>query len=219
MPQIFHPSTNTFSKASIFGAVFFIAGLAWVLFSLFRSPFATQVSVPIEQPVPFSHRQHVGNLGLDCRYCHASVEVSSFADIPPTHTCMTCHSQIWVESPVLEPVRASWRTGESIPWNRVHNLGDFAYFNHSIHITKGVGCETCHGRVDDMPLMMKAESLTMEWCLECHRNPEQYLRPVEEVYTMGYVPPENQLTLGRRLAAEYQIAPRRQLEDCSLCHR
>jgi hypothetical protein len=219
MPQIFHPSTNTFSKASIFGAVFFIAGLAWIFLTIARSPYVTRENVPIEQPVQFSHRQHVGNLGLDCRFCHVGVEMTSFADIPPTHTCMTCHSQILVDSPILEPVRESWRTGQSIPWNRVHDLPDHAYFNHSIHIYKGVGCETCHGRVDEMPLMMKAESMTMEWCLECHRNPEQYLRPVEEVFTMGYVPPENQLVLGRRLVAEYQIASREQMENCSLCHR
>lgn len=219
MPQIFHPSTNTISRASIFGAVFIVAALAGIALAVTRSPYVTRVNVPIEQPVPFSHRQHVGNLGIDCRYCHMSVEVSSFADIPPTHTCMTCHSQIWVESPALEPVRASWRTGESIPWNKVHNLGDFSYFDHSIHINKGVGCETCHGRVDDMPLMMKAESLQMDWCLECHRAPEKYLRPVEEVFTMGYVPPEDQIAMGLRLKDEYQIASRFQLEDCSVCHR
>jgi hypothetical protein len=219
MPQIFHPSTNTFSKASIFGAVFIIAGVVLVLFQLFRSPYATRMNVPIEQPVPFSHRQHVANLGLDCRYCHMSVEESSFADIPPTHTCMTCHSQIWPESPILEPVRRSWETGEPIPWVRVHNLADFSYFDHSIHINKGVGCETCHGRVDTMPSMWKAESLHMDWCLECHRNPERYLRPVEFIFTMGYVPAENQLTIGRRLVEEYQIAPAFQLEDCSICHR
>jgi hypothetical protein len=219
MPQIFHPSTNTISKASIFGAVFIIAAFAGVLLTIFRSPYTTRVNVPIEQPVPFSHRQHVGSLGIDCRYCHMSVEVSRYADIPPTHTCMTCHSQIWVESPVLEPVRASWRTGQSIPWNKVHDVGDFAYFDHSIHVNKGVGCETCHGRADDMPLMMKAQSLQMDWCLDCHRTPEKYLRPLEEVFTLGYVPPENQLSLGLRLKAEYQIAPRFQLEDCSVCHR
>lgn len=219
MPQIFHPSVNTFSKASIFGAVFIIAGLGLILFQLFRSPFATQVNVPIEQPVPFSHRQHVANLGLDCRYCHMAVEESSFADIPPTHTCMTCHSQIWPDSPILEPVRQSWATGEPIPWVRINNLADFTYFDHSIHVNKGVGCETCHGRVDTMPLMWKAETLHMDWCLECHRNPERYLRPVEYVFTMGYTPAENQQTLGRRLVQEYQIAPTWQLEDCSICHR
>lgn len=219
MPQIFHPSTNTFSKASIFGAVFLIAGVAWVLLTIFRSPFVSRVNVPIEQPVPFSHRQHVANLGIDCRYCHMAVEESAFADIPPTHTCMTCHSQIWVDSPILELVRQSFETGESIPWNRVHNLADFAYFDHSIHVAKGVGCETCHGRIDEMPLVRKSETLYMEWCLECHRQPERYLRPVEEVYTMGWSPPEGQLTLGRRLVQEYGIAPTSQLVDCSLCHR
>jgi hypothetical protein len=219
MPQTFHPSTNTFSKASIFGAVFIIAGVAWALVTFFRSPFVTRVNVPIQQPVPFSHRQHVGALGLDCRYCHTTVEVAAFADIPPTHTCMTCHSQVWVESATLAPVRESYETGESIPWNRVHNLADFTYFDHSIHLAKGVGCETCHGRVDQMPLMFKSETLYMEWCLECHRNPERYLRPLEFVFTMGYVPSENQLELGRRLVQEYDIAPRSQLEDCSVCHR
>jgi hypothetical protein len=219
MPQIFHPSTNTFSKASIFGAVFIIAGLAWALVQIFRSPFGTRVTVPIDQPVPFSHRQHVGSLGLDCRYCHVGVERSAFADFPPTHTCMTCHSQVLVESPILEPVRQSFETGQSIPWNKVHNLADFTYFDHSIHISKGVGCETCHGRVDEMPLVWKTETLYMEWCLECHRSPERYLRPVEAVFEMGYMPPENQLSLGRRLVQEYQIAPRSQLEDCSICHR
>jgi hypothetical protein len=129
------------------------------------------VTVPIDQPVPFSHRQHVASLGLDCRYCHAGVERSAFADFPPTHTCMTCHSQILVESPILEPVRQSFETGQSIPWNKVHNLADFTYFDHSIHISKGVGCETCHGRVDEMPLVWKTETLYMEWCLECHRKP------------------------------------------------
>jgi hypothetical protein len=219
MPQIFHPSTNTFSKASIFGAIFIIAGAAVVLVQLFRSPYGTRVNVPIEQPVPFSHRQHVGNLGIDCRYCHMAVEVSAFADIPPTHTCMTCHSQILVNSPILEPVRRSFETGQSIAWNRVHDLADFAYFDHSIHIDKGIGCETCHGRIDEMPLVAKSETLYMEWCLECHRRPERYVRPREAVFIMGYTPPEDQITLGRRLVQEYRIAPRFQLEDCSVCHR
>jgi hypothetical protein len=218
MPQIFHPSTNTFSKASIFGAVFFIGGLAWVLYQFFLSPYITRVNVPIEQPVPFSHRQHVGALGIDCRYCHVAVEEAAFADIPPTHTCMTCHSQIWADSPILEPVRQSFATDASIPWNRVHNLPDFAYFDHSIHLSQGVGCETCHGRVDEMPLMWKTETLTMAWCLECHRAPERFLRPREEVFTMGYTPPENQIVLGRRLVEEYEIAPAYHLENCSICH-
>jgi hypothetical protein len=219
MPQIFHPSTNAFAKVSIFGAVFFIAGLAIALTALFRSPYSTDVNVSIEQPVQFSHEHHVGGLGLDCRYCHASAEVSYFADIPPTHTCMTCHSQVWTDSPVLEPVRESFMTNMPIGWTRVHDLADFTYFNHQIHVHKGVGCETCHGRVDQMPLIRKAETLYMEWCLECHRAPERYLRPVDEVYTMGYVPAEDQLILGSRLLVEYNIGPIEQLDDCSICHR
>lgn len=219
MPQIFHPSTNTFSKVSIFGAVFMIAGLAWALMLFFRSAYVTKTNVAIQQPVQFSHERHVAGLGIDCRYCHTSVEVSAFADIPPTHTCMSCHSQIWVDSPFLEPVRESFRTDQSIEWNRVHNLGDFTYFNHQIHVAKGVGCETCHGRVDRMPLTWKEHTQYMEWCLECHRAPERFVRLREAVFTMGWVPPENQLSLGRRLVEEYDIAPPYQLDDCSICHR
>ena len=158
MSQIFHPSTNTFAKASIFSAVFILAGAAWALMQFFRSPFMTGVNMPVQQPVPFSHEHHAGQLGIDCRYCHTSVENSSFADIPPTHTCMTCHSQVWADSPVLEPVRASWQTGQSISWVRVNLLPDYVYFNHEIHVAKGVGCETCHGRVDQMPLIRRTSN-------------------------------------------------------------
>ena len=219
MPQIFHPSTNTFSRVSIFGAVFFIAGLAWVLTTIFRSPYSTKVNVPVEQPIPFSHEHHVSGLGIDCRYCHVAVEQSAFADVPPTETCMTCHSQIWADSPVLEPVRASFRTGTPIQWNRVNDLADFVYFNHGIHIAKGIGCETCHGRVDKMPLTWKANSLYMEWCLECHRHPERYIRPKENVFDMGWIPPIDQNTLGLQLVKEYQIQPPSYLENCYICHR
>jgi len=219
MPQIFHPSTNSFSRVSIFGAVFFIAGIALGLTALFRSSFATNVNVPIEQPVPFSHEHHVQGLGIDCRYCHTSVQESSYAGIPPTHTCMTCHSQIWADSPVLEPVRASFQTGEPIQWNRVNDLADYVYFNHSIHVAKGVGCETCHGRVDKMALTSKAHTLYMEWCLECHRAPEKFIRPRDKVFEMGYQPEEDQISLGRRLIQENEIAPASQLDDCYVCHR
>lgn len=219
MPQIFHPSTNTFSKVSIFGAVIFIAGLVWVLTLIFRSSYSNKQNVPIQQPVQFSHEHHVAGLGLDCRYCHASVENSSFADIPSVHTCMTCHSQIWADSPVLAPVRDSYQTGQPIEWVRVNNLADFVYFNHAIHVAKGVGCETCHGRVDKMQLTSKANTLYMDWCLSCHRHPEQYLRPVENVFDMGYTPPVDQATLGRKLMKQYNIAPVALLESCSTCHR
>ena len=216
MPQIFHRSTNTFSKASIFGSVFILAFLLWLFGAWSRSSWATQAGVAREQPVPFSHAHHVGDVGLDCRYCHTSVETSGFANIPPTKTCMNCHSQIWSASPTLEPVRDSFRTDRSIAWTRVHDLPDFAYFNHSIHVNKGVGCETCHGRVDKMPLTWQKASLQMEWCLDCHRHPEQYVRPREEVFTMGYEPPIEQEELGRRLVNEYKI---QSLTSCSTCHR
>ena len=216
MPQIFHPSTNTFSKVSIFGAVFFIGFLLWLFGALSRSSWATQADVTREQPVPFSHAHHVGDEGIDCRYCHTSVEKSGFANIPPTKTCMNCHSQIFSTSPTLEPVRESFRTDTSIAWTRVHDLPDFVYFDHSIHVNKGVGCETCHGRVDKMPLTWQKASLQMEWCLDCHRHPEQYVRPREAVFQMGYQPPADQIELGRRLVQEYKI---KSLTSCSTCHR
>src|SRR6476469_1413060 len=182
MPQIFHRSTNTFSKLSIFGAVFILAALAIIVTAINRSSYVTQAGVPREQPVPFSHQHHVGGIGIDCRYCHTSVEVAPSAGIPPTKTCINCHSQIWITSPYLEPVRASFRDDKPLRWIRVHDLPDFVYFNHSIHIKKGVGCETCHGRVDRMPLILQKNSLQMEWCLNCHRNPAKYVRPREAVF-------------------------------------
>src|SRR5216684_5033101 len=202
MSQIFHHSTNTFSRLSIFGGIFILSFLVWAWAELNESTYATRAKTPVDQPVPFSHEHHVGGLGIDCRYCHTSVETSSFANIPPTKTCMNCHSQIWNSSPTLEPVRESFRTDRSIAWTRVHDLPDFAYFNHSIHVNKGVGCETCHGRVDKMPLTWQKASLQMEWCLNCHRHPEQYVRPREAVFEMGYEPPVDQETLGRQLVKE-----------------
>ena len=216
MAQIFHRSTNTYSRVSIFGAVFFLGFLLWLFGAWSRSSWATQAGVAREQPVPFSHAHHVGDVGLDCRYCHTSVETSGFANLPPTKTCMNCHSQIWNTSPTLEPVRESFRSDRSIAWTRVHDLPDFAYFDHSIHVNKGVGCETCHGRVDKMPLTWQKASLQMEWCLDCHRHPEQYVRPREAVFQMGYEPPIDQETLGRQLVKEYKI---QSLTSCSTCHR
>ena len=218
MTQIFHPSTNTISRVSIFGALFFGLALLFIVYMIFRSPYVTGVNVVVDQPVPFSHEHHVRGLGLDCRYCHTSVEKSSFAGIPPTETCMTCHSQIWTDSPMLEPVRTSMRTNTPIRWNRVHDLPDYAYFNHSIHVNKGVGCVSCHGQVDQMPLTWKAEPMTMEWCLSCHRNPENHLRPAAEVFNMNWVRPKDQVSLGRKLIKEHQI-PVQRLSDCYTCHR
>ncbi len=170
------------------------------------------------QPVLFSHKHHVGEVGLDCRYCHVSVEVSSFAGIPPTSTCMTCHSQLFRTVPMLAPVRDSLAWDRSLRWKRVHVLPDFVYFNHGIHVHQGVGCSTCHGPVDRMQLTYRAKPLTMGWCLDCHRAPERYLRPREEVFDMNWRPPRNQLSVGRALAAQYGIKTAR-LSDCSVCHR
>jgi len=214
--QIFHPSTNTLARLSLFGAAFFLVAAAWAVGAFVRSSYATGVGVARTQPVPFSHKHHVDGLGIDCRYCHTSVERTSYAGIPPTATCMNCHTQIWSDSPILEPVRESYRTGESLQWIKVHDLGDFVYFNHSVHLAKGVGCSTCHGRVDKMPLMWKANSLYMEWCLDCHRQPEKYVRARERVFDMSWQPPANQLEAGRELVREYDI---QSLTSCSTCHR
>lgn len=216
MAQVFHPSTNTIARVTIFGGIFLLGGLVWVLAGINSSDYVTKVQVVQPQPVPFSHKHHVSGLGIDCRYCHTTVETSNFAGIPPTETCMSCHSQIWVDSPMLEPVRASLRDNKSIEWTRVNDVPDFVYFNHSIHVNKGIGCETCHGRVDQMPLMVKAETLQMEWCLTCHRDPAQYIRPREQVFTMGYSYPANQKEVGQRLVKEYNV---RSLIDCYTCHR
>ena len=216
MPQIFHRSTNTIARVSIFGAVLLVAGLLGLIAEIQRSPWVTDARVVREQPIQFSHERHVGGNGIDCRYCHTSVEESPFAGIPPTKTCMNCHSQIFSNSPFLEPVRQSFQSGASIRWTRVHDLPDFVYFNHSIHIHKGVGCTTCHGQVDRMPLMWQEQSLQMEWCLECHRSPERFVRPREAVFSVDYVPPADQLELGKLLVAEYQI---QKLTSCSTCHR
>jgi Cytochrome c7 and related cytochrome c len=216
MPQIFHPSTNTISKVSIFGALFIIAAIIWVAYGINSSPYVNQAGVAREQPVQFSHAHHVGGIGIDCRYCHTSVEDSAFAGIPPTKTCMNCHSQIWLNTSYLEPVRESFRTGKSLEWTRVNDLPDFAYFNHSIHISKGIGCDTCHGKVNKMPLMWQQSSLQMEWCLNCHRHPEKYVRPRDQVFDMDYEPPANQTELGIKLVKEYKI---QRLTNCTTCHR
>lgn len=214
--QIFHPSTNTLARITIFGAAFLGAGLLIVLVQASRSSYVTQVNVVREQPVPFSHQHHVAGIGIDCRYCHTSVEDSAFAGIPPTKTCMNCHSQLFTEAPTLEPIRESFRTGEPIRWTRVHDLPDFAYFNHSIHVSKGVACVTCHGPVDKMALAWQEASLQMEWCLDCHRNPERYLRPREAVFLTSWEPPEDRPNLGAELVELYDVRPR---TDCSTCHR
>ena len=166
-----------------------VIALGVALDQLQRSPWVTRQGQRPDQPVPFSHKHHVEGLGLQCQYCHTSVEKSSYAGIPPTKTCMNCHSQIWTNAQLLEPVRQSWATGASIQWIRVHDLPDYVYFNHEIHVNKGIGCASCHGRVDEMPLMYQENTLQMEWCLNCHRNPAVNLRPTSEIYNMAWAGP------------------------------
>jgi len=216
MSQIFPRSANAIARFSLVGILLFGGLVASIVGMAFRSDYVTGANSNVEQPVQFSHLHHAGGMGIDCRYCHTSVETSSFAGIPPTKTCMNCHGVLFANAAFLEPVRASFRDNKPLHWVRVHDLPDFVYFNHSIHIKKGVGCETCHGRVDQMPLMYQANSLLMEWCINCHRNPEDYVRPRSEITTMGYRPAVAQSVLGPQLVKEYGINPPL---NCSTCHR
>lgn len=214
--QIFPPSANSIAKAVIVGVVLLVAVLGAAGWEFYNSPYATRQHVVVVQPIPFSHEHHVGRLGIDCRYCHTSVEEDAFAGIPPTETCMNCHSQIWANQPMLAPVRESFRTGKPLVWHRVHNLADFVYFDHHVHVAKGVGCAECHGPIDSMPLTYQAAPLTMSWCLDCHRDPAPRLRPRDEVFNMNWTPPADAEALQARLMEEYDV---QSLTSCSTCHR
>ena len=219
MAQIFHRSFNSISRLSLSGLVF-LGGLALTgVLVVARSPYITNQRVTREQPVQFSHKHHVGDDGIDCRYCHTSVETSAYAGIPPTKTCMNCHSVLFNNVGYLEPVRESYRTEQSIQWVKVHRLADYVYFNHSIHINKGIGCSSCHGAVNEMPLVFQASPLTMQWCLDCHRNPQVNLRPKEEIFNMAWKAPANQEEIGKKLAADYKLRSTSELTSCSTCHR
>lgn len=215
MPQVFHRSTNTISKVSLFGAVLVAAGAFGVLDAMARSGYGTRQGVVLEQPVPFSHDHHVTGLGIDCRYCHTSVEVSSSAGIPPVATCMNCHKLIWNQAPMLEPVRAALRDNRPLRWTRVHDLPDYVYFDHSIHVAKGVACVTCHGRVDQMPLMYQNASLLMGWCVDCHRDTQANLSPREEVFSMT----ASRGTVAATASDAEMAFKVQQLTSCSTCHR
>jgi hypothetical protein len=186
---------------------------------LARSPYFTRQNVTRSQPVQFSHKHHVGDDGIDCRYCHTSVESSATAGVPPTKTCMSCHAVLYNNVGYLEPIRESYRTDTSIQWVKVHRLADYAYFNHSIHISKGVGCSTCHGRVDQMPLMFQSSTLLMQWCLDCHRDTAKALRPLDKVYDMAWQPAANQDEIGEQYQQERNIRSVTDLTSCSTCHR
>ena len=217
MAQLFKPRSNTIARAGIACVVLAVIALGWTWNAVYWSPYTTWVKVPREQPVPFSHKHHVAGLGIDCRYCHTSVETSHYAGIPPSETCMTCHSRLWTQAALLAPVRRSLATGTPIRWNRVNDLPDFVYFDHSIHVNKGIGCATCHGPVDNMPLTWKEHTLYMKWCLDCHDNPAKEIRPRDQVFNMAYRKPADQQQLGEELIARYHVQVSR-LEKCSVCH-
>ena len=219
MAQVFHRSANNIAKISIVVAIL-LGGLAFYVYTqVARSQYLTGRGIEKQQPVQFSHKHHVGDDGIDCRYCHTAVETSYSAGIPPTQTCMNCHSQLWADSPYLEPVRASFRENKPIEWERVHDLPEYAYFNHSIHIAKGVGCSTCHGQIDNMPAVYQENTLQMEWCLSCHRAPENFIRPKSEIYNMNWDGNDLSTEERQQLKADYKIRSSQMLTSCSTCHR
>ena len=218
MPRNFHPALNPVARWSAVAVPVVVLACVIGVYAFQRSPYVNDKEVVVEQPVPFSHKHHVSGLGIDCRYCHTGTEVSQFAGVPPTKTCMSCHSQLYTGSDMLKPVRESWASNTPIRWQKVHNVPHYVLFPHDIHVNKGVGCSTCHGAVQQMELTWQNASLQMQWCLNCHRNPEPYLRPRDEVFNGDYVPPADQTDLGRKLALAYNIRPRQKLESCSTCH-
>lgn len=222
MPQFFRPSANTLAKFSIVLGGLVATSVLGMLYAIQLSSYVTEVDVAKAQPVPFSHEHHVNGMGIDCRYCHHTVETSSTASVPPVATCYNCHRTVWADAPMLKPVRDGFKNDVPIEWNRVHDLPDFVYFNHSAHVNKGVGCQSCHGQVNKMPLMWKHNTLYMGWCLDCHRNPEPNLRPVEAMTSMDWEPTEewkqtDKFThLGVRKTHPGHI---NQLTNCAMCHR
>jgi hypothetical protein len=219
MAQLFDRSANFAARSSLLAGILLITLAIVGVLGAARAPYYTRQNITREQPIQFSHKHHVGDDGIDCRYCHTGVESSATAGIPPTKTCMNCHSVLFNNAPYLEPVRESYRTDKSIQWVRVHRLPDFVYFNHSIHVNKGIGCSSCHGQVNQMPLMFQKSELTMEWCLNCHRNAEQALRPRDQIVNMDWKAPTNQAELGKKLREEYHIRTTYELTNCSTCHR
>ncbi len=218
MAQVFKPSANHLARLSLLAFVIIPGGLVGAGIAVSRSPWNTNVNVPLNQPVPFSHEHHVNELGIDCRYCHKTVENSPYAGMPSTHTCMSCHSQVWTNSPLLKPVRDSYKTGVPLVWNRVTSLPDFVYFDHSIHVRKGIGCDVCHGQVNHMNITFKAKTFFMAWCLKCHRDPAKFIRPKNQVFNLEYRYPPDQSTLGKELMIRYHVH-QNGLTDCSVCHR
>ncbi len=218
MTQLFRPAANTVARAALLAILVLPFALIGLAYAVMLSPYITRRSVTVTQPVPFSHQHHVDGLGIDCRYCHTSAESGRFAGLPATHICMTCHSQLYTNTEMLAPVRESLAARRPIRWMRVNTLPDYVYFDHSVHIAKGIGCTTCHGDVAHMPLMRQAAPLTMGWCLDCHRNPKPFLRPRSEIFDPDWRAPPDQPDRARQLLVEYHIDTEH-LTDCSRCHR
>ena len=219
MAQLFRPGADAILRLVLLTGVALVAGVPVVIAGIVRSNYVTGVGVAPDQPVPFSHKHHSGELAIDCRYCHTTVEKAATPTIPPTHTCMTCHSQIWTGSDMLKPVRDSYSQDKPLEWVRLNRLPSYVYYNHSVHVTKGIGCSTCHGAVTDMQLTYRANAFEMQFCLNCHREPERWVRPKEQVWQMDWTPPANQAALGRELVAQYHIQGGNRLTECGICHR
>ena len=218
MAQIFSPAADTWLRLFLFGVLAIVAGGTAGVVGFARSAYITSTDFRPSQPVPFSHRHHAGELGIDCRYCHSGAETAPRAGLPPTQTCMTCHSQIWTNASMLEPVRRSLADNEPIQWTRVAKLPDYVFFRHDVHIAKGVGCETCHGRIDEMALTFRAKAFTMDFCLDCHRDPAPNLRPKDHITDMGWKPPADARAKGEAIAAHEGIRIG-ELTHCYVCHR
>lgn len=215
MAQVFGRHMDFVARLVVLGVIVVGVGLFWIWRAASAS--AHPVGSAVEQPIPFSHKHHVGDDGIDCRYCHASVETAATAGMPSVEVCMSCHSQLYTDQPALQPLIEAWQSGKPIRWQRVHDLPDFAYFDHSVHVNNGVGCVSCHGRVDEMPLTWRHASLNMQWCLDCHRDPAQALRPRDKVFDLAWQP-ANQRATGEALIAAYHV-PMERLTECSTCHR
>ena len=218
MAQLFSPAINTASRLFFVGGALMVGIVAWGWTAAMRSPYVSRVGYVRTQPVAFSHKTHAGTLEMDCRYCHSTVETSASAGLPSTKTCMACHGTVLATSPALAMVRSSYAEDRSIPWTRVHDLPDFVRFDHSIHVARGVGCSTCHGRISEMPRTVKGTTLDMDWCLACHRHPERGVRPLNRVFDPAWAEPADQAARGMELVRELAIDPG-PLEDCSICHQ
>ncbi|MEM0967106.1 MAG: cytochrome c3 family protein [Verrucomicrobiota bacterium] len=217
MANIF-PSWINRAPLRVAGCVLLVVGAVVAAITYYATPKWTRVGYAPVQPVAFSHDLHVTQLGMDCRYCHTFVDRSEHSNVPGTNTCMSCHSMVATDAPALEPVRNSWANDESIPWVRVHKAPDYVYFNHAVHVNRGISCVECHGEVNEMEVVYHAKSLSMAFCLECHREPEKYIRPVDKVYDLAWKPEseEAQLAMGEELVQHWKVNPP---ESCSGCHR